>query len=646
MIGQTYKNTPKSAYAPPKAVADFTSVVQKAYQSGEEILTKGWTELNEYSVVEDLNRGQKMFNAHVDENIEDPAEAWKWRGTRSMARNKGIGMHAQLTAAFLRPSFSAQNEDDEVDRDFSDTMDEIVEWMTLPTNSDYQSSFITLVFGMIEAPVVYLGAEFYEVYQQIKEKTDKGYERKQVLDEVFSGFKAPVYSADQILISNPYERNIQKQKCLIKRRWIEYQEAEAKYGKHKYWLFVQPGVNTIFNSENGLFYDIKDPDHETLVLEVTYLNRREDTEVCFLGGIYMGNDDVDMNPIKHRDHQNAPKYNLTPFGFYRIGTHFFYYKSMMNAMGWDNTLYDAMSEILMNRAILEVEMPVSVSGSDKIDSEVIFPNSVVTFADKDTKVNSLLPPSNMAAGFQALMATKDSMDDASLSDVSLGQLPQATQKAYSVAQAQANAKKLIAGVAKSLAESVVQYGPLMADIAINNLTAPQVDEITGENTRLKYRKFILEKQMVDGKEVNKEIRFEESLIGKEMTQQEKDDYSLGLLEEVGYPDNKKSVRVINPHLWSKFRYLARIDPEEMFPRNSETMQALLTNLYTMLIQDPYTNKEALHKELMYSYFRGKSAKFTQKPPAVAPEQPKDGKGNQLGSMVNAKQMANVASGLV
>src|SRR3990167_9624719 len=94
------KKSPQSAYNPPQAVKDFTSVVQSAYQKGEEILSKPWMELNQYSVIEDLNRGQRMFNAFVDESVEDPAEAWKWRGTRSMARNKGIAMHAQLTAAF------------------------------------------------------------------------------------------------------------------------------------------------------------------------------------------------------------------------------------------------------------------------------------------------------------------------------------------------------------------------------------------------------------------------------------------------------------------------------------------------------------------------------------------------------------------
>lgn len=645
MIGQIYKNSKHSGYAPAKAVRDLLARIQEDYRVGDEILNKSWTELNERSIIDDLNRGQKIANAFVNESYDDPADGWKYRGTRSAARNKGVAMAAQLTASFIIPGFSAQNDDDEVDREFSDGMNEIVRWMVQPQNSEYMSSFISLVFGMLESPVTYLGAEWYEVFQDIRVKTKEGYATKRIIDEVFSGFKAPVYSATEVRITNAYIRNIQKQRAITKERWIEYSEAQAKYGNHPDFMFVSPGQDSVFGSESGLFYDIVDNDHPTQVREVTWMCRREDREVCVLGGIYMGNENVDNNRMKHRDNRDAPKYDVVPFGFNRIGTHFFYYKSMMNAMAWDNMLYDAMSEVLMNRAFLEVDQPIAFSGTDKIDSDVVFPNSVITFSNENARAMPLLPPSNMAAGFQALIATKESIDEASLSPTMTGQLPEATQKAYTVAQAQANAKKLIQGVARSLAESIVQYGPLMADIAINHLTIPQIDEIVGEGTRVKYRKFLLEKQVVDGKEVDKEIRFDEALVGKMMTKEEKDSYSLKLLEESGYPDTKKSIRTLNPHKFSKFRYLAKIDPEEMFPMNNEAMQPILTNLYTMLQNDPYTELQALHKELMWSYFRGKGEKFTSKKPQLPTGEQDAPKKDQLGSMVQAKRLAGVASGV-
>lgn len=607
-------STPVSLYQPPPDVSKLTAMVQKDYATGHDILTRAWTELNNYSVLDRMNKDERTFNAFVDEDIEDENEAWKWRGTRSKARNQGIAMHANLTAAYIIPLFLAQNENDEIDRDFSDFMQDIVEWMTL--NSEYQSSFLTLVFGMLTDPVVYLGAEYMEVFQTIRERqADGSATTTEILDEVLSGFQAPVYTADQILITNAYERNIQKQRSVKKRKWIEYSEAEAKYGEHPNWDFVQPGQNTVYNSDDGLFYDVKDDNHPNLVEEVTSMYRREDNEVCFLGGIYMGNDDVDANPFHHRDNRDAPKYNVTPFGYNRIGSHFFFYKSLMNVLGWDNALYDAMSELTMNRALLDVEMPVAVSGSDKVDSDMVFPGAVVAFEDKETKITPLLPQSRMDSGFAALNLTGSSMEEGSaISDVSSGQLPPKGTLAYNVAQAQAGAKKIISAVGKSLGESVAQYGLLMADIAIQHLSIPQVDEITDGVVKLKYRSFLLENKTVNGKRMNKVLRFDESMLGAEMTPEEEREKNLSLAKEAGYPEPTKAIYLMNPSIFAKMKYMTRADYKELFNQNEEFMQAMLTNLYMTIGQDPLINREALLRKLLYSYFRSGGDELINKAP--------------------------------
>lgn len=648
MIGDIPHKSAPSLYQPSEAVSDLTAVVQKDCTLGTEILNRTWPELNNYSVIDRMNKDQRVFNAFVDEDIEDPAEAWKYRGTRSKARNKGIAMHATLTASYIIPSFIAQNDNDEVDRDFSDFMQDIVEWMTL--NSDYRSSFLTLVFGMLTDPVVYLGAQYNEVYQTVKIGEEDGtLSKKEILDEVLSGFQAPVYSADQVLITNAYERNIQKQRVTMPIRWIEYSEAQAKYGEHPNWAFVQPGVNTIFNDETGLFYDVKDDDHPGLVQEVTYMNRRDDTEVCFVGGIYMGDEDVDANPMHHRDNHDAPKYPFVPFGYNRIGSHFFYYKSMMNELGWDNMLYDAMSELVMNRAFLEVNMPIAVMGSDKVDSEVIFPGSVVAFSDTEVKTTPLLPPGNLAAGFNALAVTDRSLDEgAAINDVGQGQLPAAGQKAYNVAQAQQAARKIASAVGKSLGESVAQYGALEADIAIHHLSTGQIDQIVDGSIRLKYRSFVLENKMVGGKRMDKVLRFDESMLGAEMTDDEVKTRNIELAEEAGYPDGKKAIYVMNPAVFARMRYLSRADYREMFENNEEFAQAMITNLYQTIGQDPLVEREALLRKLLYSYFRSGGDELIAKKPAIdqnAAMPPTSAPSNpQLGPQAQAKTLSTALAG--
>jgi hypothetical protein len=637
MIGNIDKSTNKvSTYTPSSEVRAFTAQVKKDYNIGHQILNKTWTELNNSSVIDDMNRGRLMFNAFVDESYEDPSESWKWRGTRSKARNKGIAMHANLTAAYMMPTFKAQNDASDIDREVSEFMTDLVEWMAQDENSNYKENFLSLVFAMESDPIVYLGAEYQEVMQTIKIKGEDGkLTKKEVMDEVLSGFKAPIYTADQILISNPFERNLQKHRHLGKRRWITYEEAEAKYKDHPYWDSVKAGNNVVYNEDDGLFYDIKDEDHEDLVEEYTPMYRRDDTEVCFIGGVYMGDLNVDNNPIKHRDNFGAPRYNVQHFGFYPIGSHFLFYKSMMNTMRWDNALYDASTEIMANRAMLDAEMPVAVSGSDEIDSSIMFPNAVVAFKDQNTKITPLMPPSQLGNIMQSLNLTEDSMSEGSVSETVSGQLPAASQKAYSVSQAQANSKKIIGGVAKGLALSISKYGLLMADIAINNLSTAQVEDIVGDEVKLKYRNFILNNKDVGGKRMSKKLMFDESLIGKEMSEDEKRNANLDLYAES--EKSEMSIMRANPEMIAKMKYFCTADYKELFAQSDEMMQAMLTNLYGILRQDPLVNPEELVQELMYSYFKSKGSRFINKNPA--PPQPgMEGQGSSLGNQIMQKQL--------
>jgi len=466
--------------------------------------------------------------------------------------------------------------------------------------------------GMLMNPINYLGAEFREIYQTIKEKTDKGYIKKEVLDEVLSGFNAPVYSADQILIANAYEPNIQRQRFIIKKRFIDYEEARALYGDHDNWDFVLMGHRTLYNKSDGMFYDNKDDFHQLLVEECIYLNRSEDVEVPFVAGIYLGDKSVKDNPIRHRDNQNRPKYNVVPFGYQRVNEHFFFYKSLMNSMYWDNMLLDAQYQLGMNRMFLDTNMPIAISGEDKIDSEVIFPSSVISFKDKDTKVSPILPQANLENVFASMRATEASMEESSVSNQTAGQLGDPNQKATALLLAEQNAKKMLQGVGKTIAESVVQYGNLMADIAVNYLSIPEVGEIIGDQSQIKYRTFILNNQTVSGRQVSKVLKFDKNLLGKEMTDKDRKRENIKMLSDIKYPNNKQHLIRINPELFAMRKYFSRVEPELLFPKNEEYIQAVATQMYNMLRNDELVEPEKLVREVVHSFYRGRSDEFISK----------------------------------
>ena len=598
MHGVLTSNKQLSLYQPSKEVIAITKDFANEFGEGVSILNRAWNELNDYSVIDRMNRDQRAFNAFVDETFEDPRESWKWRGTRSIARNRIMAMHAHLTASLAIPMVFAQNEKQEEDVDMSNIGRDILDWIA--NNSDYKQNYILASMGALVNPVTYLGIEWVENYTKVKEKTEEGFVTKDVLDEELSGIRTTVYSADQILLTNAYEQNIQRHRAVLKRRYVDYYDSEKKWHWHENWYYVQKGVRTLYSDEEGLFYDVRDFEHPNLIEEVVGWSRRTDTEVAFLNGIYMGTPNVDFNPIKHRDNFNQPKVPLTPFGYERINEHFFFWKSLANRVGWDNSLIDSMYENTMNRETLDIGTPLAISGAEDIDESPLVPYGVVAFESPDAEAKPILPPSR-GAGYKALREIENSITESSISETQMGQLPEASQKAFTVARAEQNARTILRGAFRSMGESVARFGSLAMDEALQHLTAPQLDEITGE---LHYRPFILKDQMVGGKKISKKILFTEELYN--MTPEKAKEKSLKLLNETGYPKTKKHIYLVNPHLFSKMKYLIKIEPDVMMEKNEAFEKATTERLYALLRNDPLVSAEFLVRKLLQANYRGEA----------------------------------------
>lgn len=118
--------------------------------------------------------------------------------------------------------------------------------------------------------------------------------------------------------------------------------------------------------------------------------------------------------------------------------------------------------------------------------------------------------------------------------------------------------------------------------------------------------------------MHKKIMFDSSLIGAEMTDEEKKQEALKLLEETGWPEKKHALIRVNPELFARFKYLSRINIEEMFNQDKKFWQPILTNLYTMLQNDPMVDHENLLRRLMRSYFNSEGDSLVKKTPGQMP----------------------------
>ncbi|MCR4285499.1 MAG: hypothetical protein NUW00_01235, partial [Candidatus Kaiserbacteria bacterium] len=311
-------------------------------------------------------------------------------------------------------------------------------------------------------------------------------------------------------------------------------------------------------------------------------------------------------PMSHRDNRGAPKVPLTPFGYERVNEHFFFYKSLVNNVGWDNTLLDAMYQITMNKEIMDLLPAMVVTGADSVETDMLLPGSMFVSSNPDFEMKPVIQRGTNVAGYNAMQNIEKSMNDASLSETSRGQTGDSSTSATAVATANSNAQVLLSGVGKTLGESVMQFGQLMLDIALNHLTVAQIDELTG---KVKYKNFMLQNQTVSGKQVDKKIFFDESLVGRKMSKGEQDTQALMAYEHTKKSDGREYLYRINPHLWSKMKYMCRIEPDTMIPKNREFEKAQSQQIYTLLRQDPLVSPETLVRKLISTHYRGEENEF-------------------------------------
>lgn len=613
------KNDAPSLYKPSKEVRDFTGFVKQDYQSGWDNLHTPFEELNDMTVIDRMNLDQRTWNSYTEEGSNDPDEAWRWRGIRPITRSKILSIAAHSTAQIMIPEIFAQNDEDEEDKMLANVMRWMMKWNIKESN--YEQSFLFAVIGALVNPVTFLQADYFEIMQTIKERGDNGeITEAEVLDEVMSGLQMNVLGADEVMVTNAYEFNHQKQKAVIRTRYIEYDDAKALYGGHEDFEVVSPGQETIFDAETGLFYDQFDEDLPTLVKETTYYNRREDTQVAFIGGVYLGDSNVDANPMKHRDNRNAPKYPQAKTGYEPIDTKkFYYYKSAVNKLAHDQQLVDRMWQMRMDGTFLETMPPQALFGDGHVDSSVFFPGKVTSFG-QDDKMEAIKTGGNLNATDSAIADIERSMAQSSISDVQSASGPSQQGTAFVFSQLQQNANTELGLFGKMLAPFVLDVGGLMMDNILQHQTIAEVEEITGGNTRLKFRTFLVPDEKDGGKKVTRKIRFSEELMGRPMTDKQVKKRERALRNE---SDKIGDTRIydVNPEKFQMLKYKLSINPDNMLPKNKAFEKVMNLEAYDRMIVDPVigTDPEAMtavtRDFLVSTFAEGDADKYLPKDPS-------------------------------
>lgn len=549
-------------------------------------------EFNDLAFIERLSVDQMAWATYQPNDGDalqgDVINSWRSNAVRPIVRNKVFSIAAHITAHTLFPKVFAYDQDSNEQEDAAQVMSDLIEYSVTNTNSTYSDAALGAVISALVNPVSIVQTEYVETWRIVKrgkQKADGSYDTERILDEDLSGFIDEVVPPEQIFIQDFYQRDIQKQGWVIRRRVRPYTIAKQLYEGFADFEYVKPGVQVIYNDANGQqFYESYDmTQRQDEVEEILYWNKSLDLFLIAVNGVLL----TDTNNPNPREDKLYP---FAAFGyeFLRPAGDCFYWKSLAFKTMPDDKIVNTLYPMIIDGSYLAIMPPMVNVGGEIIESDVIVPGRVTTFSSPDADLKPLAVQSeNLKAGFDALQKVETDINEDAFSPMQQGDMPEGggNMPAYNMSKLEANAKILMGPFLDTVGRYVKQMGRLRIGDIKQYQTLPEVTEIEGSaNADLVYKTFI----MAAGKsrKKTKKIQFTLDTPDKPLTKADHLKHSYKLLAEEGGVDAKASLAKVNPVLFRNLKYMCFVGTDVLKPLSEETEAAWDLQTYDRMVQAP------------------------------------------------------------
>lgn len=579
-------------YNPTQEEKDVLALILKHFTLSSTNAYTPRVEFNDLSLVSRDQFDQMSFNTYQPNNGDawagDVASSWRSRAIRPVVRNKCMSIAAHATARLIFPKVFAYNNESEEQREAAQVMESLMEWSGDVSNY----SFIALmrVITALSSPASIGYTEYGEVIRKVKtEKNEEGvWQEKFIRDDAYPCFMDAVVPVDQLYIENFFEPDIQKQGWLIWRKVYSYSAAQQKYGEiYENFKYVKPGVQTIYDDANRVFYYVYDPNMRSEdIEEVIYWNKGLDLKIVLVNGVML----TDCNNPNPR---NDKFYPFDKFGYEPINNRFFYYKSLAFKLQHDAQIVNTLYQMVVDGTYLSIFKPMVSVGGEIIASDVIVPGAVTSFSSPDADLRAINVGSDLKSGLETLQVVEQSINESSQEPLQQGLDTKGGTTAYEISRLEQNANTVLGLFLQMIAKHVKDFGRLRLGDVIQYLTIPEVVDITGE-PELAYKTFFVGAKGKDTK--NKRVVLDKGM-SDEYSEDEYLDESYKLLGE----EQEKDLEIarVNPALFRELQYMVTLSPDVLNPRSTELERAFALEDFDRMIAQPMVfDPEAAAKLLL------------------------------------------------
>lgn len=598
-------------YNPTEEENNVRTLILKHFVLGSTNSYTPRVEFNDLSLVSRDQYDQMAFNTYQPNNGEAwqgaPQLAWRSRAIRPVVRNKCMSIAAHATARLIFPKVFAFNNLSDEQEDAARVMEDLMEWSG--DVSSYPFVALMRVITSLSSPASIGYTEYGEIMRTVKR--DKGESGKwieeKIRDEAYPCFMDAVVPVDQLYIENFFEPDIQKQAWVIWRKVCSFSVAQEKYGSiYDNFKYVRPGIQTIYDDANRVFYYVYDPNmRQEDVEEIVYWNKSLDLKIIMVNGIMLTSPD-NPNP------RNDKMYPFDKFFYEPINNRFFYGKSLSFKLQHDADIVNTLYQMVIDGTYLSIFKPMVNVGGEIIASDVIVPGAVTTLSDPNADLRAINVGSDLKSGLETLSVVEKSINESSQEPLQQGQDQGGSQTAYEISRIEQNANTVLGLFLQMIAKHVKDFGKLRLGDILQYMTVPEVVDIT-DDAELAYKTFFLPDKNGNGK--NRKIEFD-----LEQPTEFSDESYLDASYQVKDENEKKGMEItkVNPQLFRELQYMVTVSPDVLNPRSTDLERAYNLETYDRMVQAPQLyNPEETAKLLL------KSNPTTKKDPEMflAPKQP-------------------------
>lgn len=614
-LGNSGNKLSESAYHPDTEIVELFARCQSDYQRAWRLQHRPFDEFDGISLLQRAKVDQRTFGAFVGAEYVPKHKQWRWKGRKNTARNKLIGLLAQMISGILFPLVNAQNQEDEEDKVTAQVMRIMVEEHL--RKAGYTMKFLYMTLSALVNPAVLVEVDYLIAFQRIKEQgLDGKVKIVEAIDTLLTGLSLNIIPIDQLLIGDFYTGDIQRQPYLVRVDRISWDQARKIYGDNEDFQYVEAGKTRVVTTgqEHATLYDIEWTEADATAVQIlTFYYRDEDLECTFVGGVFMGNkvDPYNTNPFKHRrlsligdEWKTIPIYQFAKSGFEPLDPsgRFFYYKSGAFKEYWDDASVNKSYQLLQDGMYLDVIKPILGTGITKVDTTVVQPGAYITTPNEKATLSPWSMGSNLPMAMEVLQNNKADISDSTISPLMQGQMG-AKQTAFAVNAAMTNAKIMLGLFSFMLADLIKQVGELTVDCVIAHTTQGELDATLPEQLAMKY-KTVLIKTKDKGRDITNKIVFTDAIMNKKYSEQAQRDKNWQLWEKAGGAKTDQRIYEVNPYRFARTTYTMWVDPDKITAsavglNRDQKMDDI--KMLTLPFVYPYVDPKALAMEVIEEY---------------------------------------------